>query len=655
MATINIAFGGQNIGVEIPDIALDSTMRDVLAEASAQKQLLSNIAQKIGADTKQTQSVQRETSQDIVRAVNEQGDRQASRLERVVGYSAQSIGKIEKGLMGISGNEKMSDLTSGMADAMGLGMIGAQVGTLFGIMEEFGHSMNNLRRVGTGYVDNLKQLSLSTAQIGLGLEGFAAIVGENGKTIRALGDNTTDGSNALIRLVKNFRLASEGAGYFGMSSQEMARLLVDEAELRRRISGSDKISADAQDKMVASVQEQLKLNEAMAKLTGQDIRDRIKASQQFKADAVNSALMSTLTEDQIKAVDAANAGLSQLGPSISGAMQEALSLALSGLPAMSSEAFAQLTVAADSVGKDVRGQFDHILSMIQQGVDPKDIKSAADAMAADIKDIDATSIQMLAQQAKVGFEGANLLLTARMEAVSSGAGSVAESTAKIATSLNELNELIATDKLGLSAVTADMEQGAQTFRKQLMDSILKAFEAGDLGEGSAQFTQFVKSMRDLPSAERFKAFSDTMSELVSVTSGAQGLVKLLQGQGAEADLGESVYLGAAFLQAIGQSEAAQAMRIAGLPTIADDAAAGIGNIVVPGMGDETVSRVNEMLNRVVDEGTDTLKVTVDNTAELFKGLKDEILNALNINNNSSNSSTPTIPDPDANDPRNTNV
>ena len=139
MATINIAFGGQNIGVEIPDIALESTMKDVLAEANSQTQILSAIAQKMGASSTSEQQTQKQTSNDIVNAIEKGNKEQEGLLSNLTGYTRRTMGNIRDDLIGISGKEKASDLSSGLFTALGLGAIGAQVGTFFGIMEEFGN------------------------------------------------------------------------------------------------------------------------------------------------------------------------------------------------------------------------------------------------------------------------------------------------------------------------------------------------------------------------------------------------------------------------------------------------------------------------------------------------------------------------------------
>jgi len=558
MATINIAFGGQNIGVEIPDIALESTMKDVLAEANSQTQILSAIAQKMGASSTSEQQTQKQTSNDIVNAIEKGNKEQEGLLSNLTGYTRRTMGNIRDDLIGISGKEKASDLSSGLFTALGLGAIGAQVGTFFGIMEEFGNSMSNLRRVGTGYLENLQKLRGETARIGLGLEQFGALVAENGITVRSLGNNTTEGTNELIKLTSRFREITKEFGYFGMSSQEMTRLLLDEVELKRRAMGSDKVNAATQTKLVDSLKEQLKLNEEMSSLTGQDIRDRIKASQQFESDSINAMLLSTLSDGQQAAVRAATAGFSQLGPTVQGSIQDALGASLAGMPAPAE--FLNFLQFADSAGVEASEQFNHILGLIEQGADPRAITAAGDQLAASFNDISDEQKRAIAIQARSGVDGANMLAAVYAESTSSGAESIAESTANLAEAISKLEAAVSSGALRLSGTQADMDVVANEFRSELMESIIGAF-GGDLSGSANGFTDFTDNLVQFASSKELGQALDFLSNVVTLMSGAQGIVALGVGEGPTT--AETSFTAAAVLDLLGRAETAAATRAAG--------------------------------------------------------------------------------------------
>lgn len=650
MATINIAFGGQNIGVEIPDIALESTMKDVLAEANSQTQILSSIAQKIGASSTSEQRTQKQTSDDIVNAIEKGNKDQEGLLSNLTGYTRRTMGNIRDDLIGISGKEKASDLSSGLFTALGLGAIGAQVGTFFGIMEEFGNSMSNLRRVGTGYLENLQELRGATAEIGLGLEQFGALVAENGITVRSLGNNTTEGSDALIKLTKDLRDVTKEFGYFGMSSQEMTRLLIDEVELKRRAIGADNVNADTQDKLVASLKEQLKLNEAMSSLTGQDIRDRIKASQQFESDSLNALLISTLSEGQQAAVRAATGGFSQLGPAVQGSIQEALSNSLAGVPAPAD--FINFLQFADNAGVEASAQFNQILEMIKSGADPKAITAASDRFAASFNDISNEQKELLYLQGNAGAVGARMMAEVYAEATSSGADSILESTDNLAESIGKLEDAVSSGALRLSGTQADMDVVANEFRSSLMDSIVGAF-GGDLSGSAKGFTDFTDNLVQFASSEQLSQALDFLSNVVTLMSGAQGIVALSDVEGQGPTLAEKSFTTAAILDLMGRPELATAARAAGASsaiTTGEVDVSEVAGILGNSIGNAFDDMKDETGSLVVNIGEKTKQTLIDiansfSFENLIDALKGNPAASFN-NNNSSN--------PDATNPNEAN-
>lgn len=573
MATINIAFGGQNIGVEIPDIALEVTMQDVLTEARQQTAALSGLAQKFGIELGEVkQSV--DSSGDQVTTAVDNNTKETNRLGNAMSGLTQGMNNVQNAAMGLKGDEKMSSLVSGAANALGLGMIGAQVGSLFGIMEEFGASMGALRRVGTGYLENLQDLRGGAAEVGLGLERFGQIVTENGVSVRALGKNTTDGAMNLITMNKELRNATRNAGFFGMSSQEMTLALVDEAEIRRRIHGLNVTDVNQKRSMVQAVAEQLKMNEAMAKLTGQDIRDRIKASQTFRSDATNAAILSQLNGDQAVAAKSAVEALSALGPTLQGPAQQAITNILGGFDMFANnEEFAQFAQMAQAAGVDVRGAFSSLAQQIEEGGDAATLNATVLDITRSLKQIDP---QMLITQSLAGNAGAGLVLESRMESVSDGADSFATSIEKITKSIEDLNEAITDGETGLAGTQAEMERGAAQFRDQLMDSLLKSMGAGDLATSADGFNKFVTGMANITSNQGFKTFVDELTNLVTLTSGAQAIGRMIAGE--QADAGQLAFLAAAGLDAAGLEKFAAAARVGGLALSADDIAASLTNL-----------------------------------------------------------------------------
>lgn len=560
MATVTIPYGGQSITVDVSDLASEATLKDLFVESSKQSALLSSIAQRLGADVQKEINAEDRNTDKLIRAIQEEGRKSDSRLggmfrrfgggmsglSRGVSGGAAKAGGLFNSVTSSAGEESGSRLTEGVFGALGLSAMGAQLGTLFGIFEEFGNSMANLRRVGTGYAEDLQDFRAGAAEIGLSLEQFGEITHQSGLAIRTLGDNTTDGAKRLLNLTNTFRANTREFGYFGLQSKEMARLIADEAEIKRGILQSDLSSKQAQDELVSSLENQLKLNEQMATLTGQDIRDRIKASQQFRQDAVNSAMLSRLNEDQRVAANSVIEGLTQLGGSAGPMLDKAISNLLGGLPmdAMN-DGFSEFAAFAQSEGINLRSSLQELQQMIMSGVDPKTIASASDQLANQFKEL--TPSDSIIQQGLVGSRGAVAVLNARMESVSSGADTLAGSVEKISEAAEKMATAAEAGQLALSGTAAEMGRFAAELRNTLMNEITDAF---DMDISSNEFPKFIRSLADLPSSEGFKDAISFMTETTTMLTGAQGLLSTIRDNQGLAE-GENLAFAAAILDAMG--------------------------------------------------------------------------------------------------------
>ena len=578
MATVTIPYGGQSVTVDVSDLASEATLKDIFAESRQQSTLLNAIAQRLGADVQKEITADERNTDRLIRVIREEGKKSNSMLGSVFGKlrgglsSASSVGSriasrgggVMNKMVSTSGNESGSQMTEGFLGALGLGAMGAQLGTLFGIMEEFGNSMANLRRVGTGYADDLANFRSGAAEIGLSLEQFGEITAQGGIAVRSLGDSTSEGSRRLLQLTKNFREGTEEFGYFGLASKEMARLIADEAEIKRGILQSDLNSKRAQDEMVLSLQNQLKLNEQMAQMTGQDIRDRIKASQAFRQDSINAAMLASLNEEQRVAANSAIEGLTQLGGSAGPMLDTAMSNLLAGLPMDSmNDGFSEFAAFAQSEGINIRDALQELESMIKSGTDPKTVAGVADQLANQFKEL--TPSQSTIQQARVGNRGATALLTARMEAVSTGADSLAGSVKAIDDAAQRMQDAMDDGSLAMAGTAAEMQRFGNELRNTLMTQITEAF---DMDLTSNEFPKFVKALADLPSSAGFTDAISFMTETTTMLSGAQGLLNQIREVNSSVD-GENVAFMASILGAMGVP-GADIMRLAALGLEGDE-------------------------------------------------------------------------------------
>ena len=300
MASVNIPFGGSTVTVDVPDFAMEGTQQDVLDQASRQTDALQKIAQSMGISI-QNDRQETKSNKDLAAQIkkgNADEDKNFTQLNK----SMRSMNiSASNALQGASSSESLAGLMGkdGLLGTLGLGTVGAQVGTLFGILEEFGSAMGALRRTGGGLGSDLLELRRQASAVGLDMQTLAKITVENGNAIRSLGNNTIDGTTQFLTLNKSLREATREAGFFGMTTKEMSNLLIDEIELRRSTRNESFLEAGARDQMVASMRENLKLNEVMASLTGQDVQDRIKARNEFRKNAIVAAAQSRMNEEQV--------------------------------------------------------------------------------------------------------------------------------------------------------------------------------------------------------------------------------------------------------------------------------------------------------------------------------------------------------------------
>lgn len=658
MATVTIPYGGQSITIDVSDLASEATLRDIFEESKQQSQLLTSIAQRLGATVEREIKAEDRNTDRLIRAIQEEGKKSDSRLGGLLsrfrsapgsllrgsGSAARTVtsgaGGVFNAMSGVAGNESGSEMSRELFGALGLGAMGAQLGTLFGIMEEFGHSMANLRRIGAGYAEDLQDFRSGAAEIGLSLEHFGAIVATSGAAVGALGENTTDGAHRLLDLTQTFRENTRELGYFGLQSREMARLIADEAEIRRGMLQTDLRNEQVQADLITSLQDQLQLNEQMAQLTGQDVRDRIRASQAFRSEATNAAILARLNEQQRVAANSAIEGLTQLGASAGPMLNTAISNILGGMaPDVMNEGFSEFAAFAQSAGVDVRGALQNIVGMIEAGVDPTTINAAADQLANDFRNI--APDDTLIRQSLAGSQGAAAVLQARMESVSSGADSLSGSVELIDQAAQRMQEAMDAGTLALSGTAAEMERFGAELRSTLMDEILDAF---DMDINSAEFPAFVRSLADFPSSDGFRDAISFMAEVTTMLSGAQGLMGLMRDNQSAAQ-GENIAFMASILGAMGLPGSDQ-LRLLALGLEGDELAPEIQSIlnnmfgVDPNDPDAEPTGIHGMLNSLLEgysEASREIKEAIDNGATV----QDALLTAITTLNNL----LPTLPGP----------
>jgi hypothetical protein len=528
MATVNIPYGGGAVTVNIPDFAMEGTQIDLLEQANRQTDALQKIAQSMGISVQNDQK-ETKSNKELAAAIkkgNAESSSDLSQLNKSIRSSLNPV-NISNAMQSASSSESLSSLIGkeGLLGTLGFATMGAQLGTLFGIMEEFGSSLAALRRTGGGLGSDLMELRTAAAAVGLDMQTLAKITVENGNTIRSLGNSTADGTNQFLNLNNMLRESTREMGFFGMGTREMSAMLVDEIELRRQTRNESFLEAGARGDMVASMRENLKLNEVMAGLTGQDIQDRIKARNEFRRNAIVAAASASMNEEQLAAQNALVEGLSAMGDAGApgGPIQQALTNLIAGVPIdMANDAFTQLAAAASAEGIDLRANIQDFAGMVEAGADPQAIASASQSLVNQFANIEVND--GLLARAGAGQEGAMTLLMTRQQAFASTVDEGSTVAEQVNTTMRTFEEDLAAGAGALSGMANQIGVATTQLQNTIMNSTMLAFNA-DVNNPNGMMT-FVNSLENLPSSARFQAMTDLVTEIATLASGAQGVATL---------------------------------------------------------------------------------------------------------------------------------
>ena len=195
-----IPIGGQMTSIDVSSLALEATQRDVLMQSQKATDALQSIAASMGVAL-QTDNQVVKSNKEISSEISALSGRDKGMVETFRKGVNLSNSAVES-LKDITGKEKLSETTGGMLTGLGLGALGAGLGSVFGLMEEYGASLAALRRTGGGLGEDLVALRSAAASVGMGMETLSKITTENGPAIRSLGSNMRNGTNEFLSLTQ---------------------------------------------------------------------------------------------------------------------------------------------------------------------------------------------------------------------------------------------------------------------------------------------------------------------------------------------------------------------------------------------------------------------------------------------------------------------
>ena len=290
MAIISIPIGGRPVPIEVPDFAMEGTQRDLLDVSKSIRDAVGGV--KTGSDS--TQRAVNNLSNSIEQGNAAQKSLLSKMASRIGGVTNSATGAVA-GISRLGDETKAGAFSQRIFDAMGMANFGLQFGMAFGYAEELGDVMNKTARVGVNFGDRLIEVQAQAGSLGLTLDQFGKIVGTNGAVMAGLGDTTSQGMHRFLELGNAVRDGTRNFGFFGMKSDEMAMILADELEIRRQTIGTEGLRNLKTGEFTAQMVETLKINEAMAAITGQDVQDRRKAGLEARRGAVAQSYLSEQT------------------------------------------------------------------------------------------------------------------------------------------------------------------------------------------------------------------------------------------------------------------------------------------------------------------------------------------------------------------------
>ncbi len=506
MASIVINAGGRPMQVDVPDFAMEDTQKDVL----------DGIQQLVSAITGLSASNQGQSAgeQQIEDAVD---DLKVTLGKKITdGYSAARDTKLgqamsKAGVTGMVKGLQQPGMMTNFMKTIGLGGLATSFGMVIGMAEKLSSVYSFAGDVGLSFGENVLGTAERLSNIGIQLDTFGDVVATNLGAMRELGPNVEDGSQRFIGLVEDFRNSTKEFGYFGMASGEMAEFMAEELDIRRKSMDAEQlrlyIQNDLNDAMVTNFKEQ----QAMAKVTGQNVRERIRAQMAAQEDIRLQVAMQGMTRDQLDAIKAVTGNLTD---NLGKAGQNIMDAIIQGVAVEGSE---MATAGGRMAQLDTSG---NIMRIIQEGIQAirggEDATTVNNRVAQLIQDFKNTAdFETLQVQAFGGNQDATNLMQMAIN--------TNEVTEKIAKSRNNLmtEEMQQRQKFvdSMRALTAEIDVNKAKQANLAMRSILNI--GGDQTGGD-----LVQGIRDVVATTTELMSSNSVKTIVDAVSKAFGMVTI---------------------------------------------------------------------------------------------------------------------------------
>ena len=555
MADITIPVGGQSATISIPDFAMESTMQDILG---IQRRMLSEIAGVSGGSGSGSGG-----SDNLERALNAN-----TREQEKAGVRQTVASRIQNSVISGSAMQKTpeaSTIVEKSLSRIGLGALAANFGAMVGVMEEYSDAIGKAMQVGIGFTTDFTNLRTNVSAIGLSMGEFGKISIENSEAIRGFGDSTDDGAGRLVNLTREFRDASRAVGYFGMNSFEMTQLMADELEIRRATMGQDQLRRMNEAELAAATSDNLKVQTAMAALTGQDVRDRLKAQNEARKDVIAQSFLRTQSDETREKFKQLASSLSSIpgGDAISKALLTGVSTGLDPRQ-FAPEMFAMLSDGGQSMIDFVNGN-------LAGGMDSTSFATGVQELANNLTS--SIPSEQLRIMAATGNETAKSLLTIETQTIK---------TADLVTDFNinlaKLNDAVK-NNFSAAGIQADLEETSRLLANAAVTAVMASAGIQELGDMGGAMRELAGSFNQGLGSPQFLALMEGVGGIMGTMSGLLPLLESLRGNN---NMTQDVLVGTGLLgQLTGNDRAAM---VAFAAALGPENMAGIVDKLGEGMG-----------------------------------------------------------------------
>jgi len=555
------------VPIEVPDFAMEGTQQAILDATN-------KMAVQMGA----TASAIKDQSQGLDGAADNLDDAARSVRERL-SDAARNIGKesikFREGVNTFNkfaDKQKFSDQAASFFNMIQMPMMAGVMGTGIGILEQFGAAMNNSRRVGVGMGEDFMQMRRDVGDLGLTLDQFTNMMITSGPAIRSLGDNTSEGTQRLIALNRQFANATREFGYFGLSATDMTRLLAEEVELRRLTSTQEQMRNLDMQEFSASITDNIALQERMARLTGEDLQQRLANRRALQQDEIVQSSLRNASEGTRMAIDVLGTEMGTLGESIAGAIATQIATG------RAAEAFASEQQAL------MGGGFQRIRDFVINNRDSMERTDFAAGLRQIIEDeiggLDSENLRMLASTSGPIAGVARELLGMQNRLITSGSVIDAEAEAR-----RQQQGAADDGSLAATGLQRDAEVLSNVMRSLTMDFVMMAMGV-DPTSGGDMMSSLLQNMSGAMRSDFFQGLANAGGTFMGQYAGTRPVIELsrmAQLQAREAEEGG--------LTPAEQQELAGLMERATLNT------AQLGTIIASEFGPDGISQAAEILRR----------------------------------------------------------